>query len=643
MLISQSRPRVLGWHHAGPLLFGDWGTSRLYVLGLAFFYAGHASVGYMAAVGVLMLAVAWAYTVVCRSFPDGGGVYAAARELNPTLAVIGSTLLLCGYIITVVISLVEAWHYMGIPSGPGGSYAMGLSIGAIVLLGVVNWLGARSAGRFAAGTAVAAIGASLVLALLCLPFVPAGLRTISWHSPFGPWDGWVVMTKLCLAMAGVEAVANMAGLMKQPVARTAKRTIWPVAAEVTVLNLVFVVALAGLPALAAKGVPDWMAYERAGLPVPADVIAYRDTGLKVLAEAALSHWFGTGAWTAGLTKVTGIVFGLLLISAANTALLAMVSVFYALAQDRELPKGLQRLNYSGVPWIGLILSCAACVAVLVVERDVARLGEMYVIGVCGAVTTNILSCAWNRKLSLSRVERGGMWGLGMLLLTITITIAVTKLNATLFASATVGLVLMARMVSKRTAAAPAPEVDWLAEVRKEPLQLDPSKPRIMLAARGRHQAEFAVDMARRRGATLFAIYVRTLRVIDMRPGALPRVEDDKAAQESLGTVAMLARQHGVPFVPIYVSSPNIAEEILDYTVTYGCDTLILGKSLRRVFARQLEGDVVMEVARHLPDGVALITRDATPHPMMPVPGSTVGTAGAGGGGSAIEPMGPSGG
>ena len=66
----------------------------------------------------------------------------------------------------------------------------------------------------------------------------------------------------------------------------------------------------------------------------------------------------------------------------------------------------------------------------------------------------------------------------------------------------------------------------------------------------------------------------------------------------------------VPVVPIYVESPTIADEILDYTVTYGCDTLIMGKTKRRLFARRLSGDVVAEIAQHLPDGVALITRES---------------------------------
>ena len=67
MLVSESRPRTLKWVHAGPLLYGDWGTSRLYVLGLAFLYTAHTSIIYLAAIGLLMLAVSWAYTIVCAT------------------------------------------------------------------------------------------------------------------------------------------------------------------------------------------------------------------------------------------------------------------------------------------------------------------------------------------------------------------------------------------------------------------------------------------------------------------------------------------------------------------------------------------------------------------------------------------------
>src|SRR3982750_3539455 len=87
-LLSSERPRNLGWFGAAGLLFGDWGTSRLYVLGLAFLVAGRSSFWLIAAMSLLILAVSWAYTQICRLYPDGGGVYTAARQASPLLGVI---------------------------------------------------------------------------------------------------------------------------------------------------------------------------------------------------------------------------------------------------------------------------------------------------------------------------------------------------------------------------------------------------------------------------------------------------------------------------------------------------------------------------------------------------------------------------
>ncbi|MCE2966380.1 MAG: amino acid permease [Phycisphaerales bacterium] len=618
LVTGSKRPRELSWYHAGPLLFGDWGTSRLYVLGLAFYYTGHASPLYLAAMSVVMIAVAWAYSVICRVFPDGGGVYAAARQLSPTLSVIGATLLLCDYIVTASLSAIEGFHYLGAHE----SWVVPLSIACILLIGVVNWLGARSAGRFALVIAVVAIGMSALVALLCLPLLKEGIETISTgHSSISdPWTRWENFIRVILALSGLEAVANMTGLMKQPVARTSKFTIFPVLVEVVALNLIFGIALNALPALKPVDKPHYVQYEvEQGLKpeqVPDEIQAYRNTAMKELASHATTE--ATGSPTAGRVMgiVAGIIFGLLLISAVNTAIMAMVAVQYSMAMDRELPGGLTKLNYSGVPWIALILACIAPGVLLLFEADVKSLGELYAIGVVGAITINVLSCAINRAAPIGLWERRGMWVLGVFMAGVFVTICIAKHNAFIFATAMVGGVLVVRfMVNTRrrmveARALPVPAMGWMAELTREPTAAKADAPRIMLAARGRAQSEYAVNMAKQRGAMLFAIYVRTLRLLDVQPGQIPQLADDPSAQEALGTTAVLAHQAGVPFVPIYVTATDIAEEILDYTVTFGCDTLIMGKTKRSLFARKLEGDVVTRVAELLPEGVSLRSREA---------------------------------
>src|SRR5256885_4114194 len=85
-LLSGERQRSVGWWQAAGLLFGDWGTSRLYVLGLAFFFAGRTSFYLICGMSVLILAVGWAYSQICRIYPDGGGVYTAAKHPPRMLA-----------------------------------------------------------------------------------------------------------------------------------------------------------------------------------------------------------------------------------------------------------------------------------------------------------------------------------------------------------------------------------------------------------------------------------------------------------------------------------------------------------------------------------------------------------------------------
>ena len=668
MLVTESRPRNLRWVHAGPLLYGDWGTSRLYVLGLAFLYTAHASVVYLAAIGLLMLAVSWAYTHICRCFPDGGGVYTAARQLSPTLSVIGSTLLLSGYIMTAAISVIEAFHYFHVPD----SWVLPLAVGSIVLIGGVNYLGAKSAGKLALIIALVALGVSAVMAVLAIPYFIEGISTIEFEyfeiTP--PTDAWVNFTKICLALAGVEAVANMTGLMKEPVGKEAKKTIWPVSIEVVGLNMIFGLALTALTfsvigtSLHDMHVPDeirlmesrqgvvetfpesWrpdfeggghfeLSQEQLSTLSPEtnhayehyethkeQVEQYTNASMRVIAEETASNALGAELGRI-FGALAGITFGLLLLSATNTAVMAMVSVFFAMAADNELPKAFTKLNYSGVPWVGLIASVIIPILVIMVEQNVTVLASLYVLGVTGAITVTVLSSAINKELDLGPVTRVLFWGLGLFLLSISLTIAFTQPVSTAFSGTLVALALGVRTVRNKAVidtgeALEAPESGWLKLLHGVEIKIDPDKPKIMLAARGRYQSEYAVDLAKRREATLFAIFVRPIRVMDLRPGQAPRIETDEAAQEALGTTAMLAREAGVSFVPIYVTSQDIPDEILDHTVTYGCDTLIMGKSRRSLFSRKLEGDVVSEVSHDLPDGITMITRAAdTPHAMMP--------------------------
>jgi hypothetical protein len=139
------RPRNVGWARAAALLYGDWGTSKAYVIGLAFVAAGFSSLPIILAVCALTGLVGYNYIIICRHFPDGGGVYSAAREQSRVLAVLGSLLLLADFIVTAAMSCWDAMSYFGVPK----DYLKFATIGFIALVGMINYFGPKHSGSLA--------------------------------------------------------------------------------------------------------------------------------------------------------------------------------------------------------------------------------------------------------------------------------------------------------------------------------------------------------------------------------------------------------------------------------------------------------------------------------------------------------------
>src|SRR5438067_315704 len=120
------RPRNLDWKRAAALLYGDLGTSKAYVIGLAFVAAGFSSMPIILAVCALTALVSYNYLIVCKHYPDGGGVYSAARTQSRLLAVTGALLLVADLTVTSAISSWSAMSYLGIPKAYVGWTAIGL-------------------------------------------------------------------------------------------------------------------------------------------------------------------------------------------------------------------------------------------------------------------------------------------------------------------------------------------------------------------------------------------------------------------------------------------------------------------------------------------------------------------------------------
>ncbi len=598
--IGHHRPRNLDWKRAAALLYGDWGTSKAYVIGLAFLAAAYASLPIILAVCALTAVVGYNYIVICKHFPDGGGVYSAARHQSRFLAVMGALLLVANFAVTAAISGWSAMSYFSISAGGVRWVAMG----AILGIGIINYFGPKHTGNLA--TLMAA--PMVVIVVITIALSAPHLTTVNLEPPQGGFKpNWIAFVSVILALSGVEAIANLTGVMKldpgatmdQPcVSRTARWAILPVAVEVVLGTALLGWAMLSLP----KELQPEMATRSEDM-------------LRFLGEQYANLAFGPHAGHVfGL--IVGVIVGILLLSAVNTALGALIGLVYMLARDGEMPRSFTRLNAHGVPWVPLVLATVLPLLTTAVATDLQMLAGLYSIGVVGAIAVNLGSCTFNRKLALRWYERAVMGVTFLVLFAVELTIAKTKPDALFFVCCILGAGFGLRglaqrhaglrtvTVSEHVAAAVAPEA--LADFK---LSLNPGQA-ILVAARGLTPVlRYALEEARLRQGTLYVLYVKEIAVT--LPGPLQiteraRWQEDPVAARIMSTVLALGQQNGVQVLPIYIVSEDPVATILDLAATLGIDILMLGARHRLTLAQMFKGDVVNRVVKELPENIQLI-------------------------------------
>src|ERR1700674_2808253 len=141
MIVGRTkRPRNVDAPRAAAILYGDWGTSKAYVIGLAFAVAGYSSFWLILAMCVLMALVGVNYMAICKHYPDGGGVYASVRHRSEIISIVGAFLLIADYIVTAALSALSAFEYIGVPHPELFAGA------AILFIGALNYFGPRHTG-----------------------------------------------------------------------------------------------------------------------------------------------------------------------------------------------------------------------------------------------------------------------------------------------------------------------------------------------------------------------------------------------------------------------------------------------------------------------------------------------------------------
>lgn len=595
------RPRNLDWRRAAAILYGDWGTSKAYVIGLAFVAAGFSSLPIILAVCALTGLVAINYLVVCRCFPDGGGVYSAARSQGRLLAVVGALLLVADLTVTAALSGWAGLSYLGVPT----KYAAISTIAIILVLGVLNSYGPKHSGTLAFYLSAPTV----VVVVLLIGFSVPHLSLTHLEPPHESFEKlWVSFVGVILALSGVEAIANLTGVMKldkgsspehPKVGWTSFKALLPVALEV-----VFGTALLGWAMLS---MPKSMA---------PTILERKEDMLRLLAEYYGALNFGP-AFGQIFGLITGVVFALLLLSAVNTAIVAMIGLLFMMSRDGEMPRFFTKLNRYGVPKVPLYLAVALPVLVLLLSSNFEGLAGLYAIGVVGAIAVNLGSCTFNKALPMHWFERILMGFTFVILFAVEVTLAKTKPDALFFVVCVLGVGLALRAWSlKKSGLTSVTVTREIAEMvteeaiqRLEPKLVEGQK--IMVAARGVTPVlRYALEEARLRKAMLCVLYVRELAVF-MPGGATvikgrPKWQDDPTAAAIMTLMRKLGEESEVTVAPIYAVSEDPANTILDLAATLGVEYLIVGSSHRRTLTNLLKGNVVTQVAAGLPEDIQMV-------------------------------------
>jgi amino acid transporter/nucleotide-binding universal stress UspA family protein len=596
------RPRNVDWKRAAAILYGDWGTSKAYVIGLAFAVAGYASFWLIAAMCVLTALVGINYMVICRLYPDGGGVYASVRHRSEVISIVGAFLLIADYLVTAAISALSAFQYLGVP------HPEKFAAASILIIGLLNLLGPKQTGGLAFLISVPTAIIVVVLGLFSLPHLGTAFGHLQpLHGTFG--QNWAGFVGIVLALSGVEAIANATGVMKLDpgstdenpcVVRTSTPAILIVMVEVCVFTALLGLAMHALSGLqivngdvnapGAEGVRDYM---------------LRYMGQIFVGDAlgpVLGHAFGF---------VVSIVFGLLLLSAVNTAIVDLIAIQFLMSRDREIPTLFQRLNKWGVPSAGMLLATLVPMLLVIIVKDMSGLADLYAVGVVGAIATNLGATSTDRKLSIKTSHRMLMFGTFLVMAAIEMSLLIDKPNARYFAVTilAVGLILRGLVQERRmkTEATPA--------TLPERLPIDHARPKtetlasagnesILCAVRSAGRTlDFALREARRAGARLYLLFVREQPFMTEQDVGRKWQEDPEAS-----AIFTEAKQKAGEQQPLfaYAVSPSAAETIVDVAATLGASRVIVGAPQRNALVNLLRGNVIREVSNMLPDEIDLL-------------------------------------
>src|SRR5213080_2519035 len=154
-ITSTNDHAVHGKNLLGPILcwavvFADIGTSVYYVPGILYNTNG---IGSLAGFFVFLtmsvfVLLTLKYSEVTQRFPQGGGVVTvAAQAINHWVGALGGMFILVDYFLTAAISCLSGMLYLSVVLPFLVPFTLEMTIGVLLLLGLLNWFGVSESAK----------------------------------------------------------------------------------------------------------------------------------------------------------------------------------------------------------------------------------------------------------------------------------------------------------------------------------------------------------------------------------------------------------------------------------------------------------------------------------------------------------------
>lgn len=340
------------------------------------------------AVTAVLLVVVITYRQTVLNYSTGGGYEVAKQKLGPSAGLGVASALMVDYALTVAVSVSAAAAYFCTAFPNLGTHKVGIAIVFIFIVALTNLRGHRQSGKILAIPVYAFLSLIFFMILLGmtkyfggnLPKAPTSELVVMpvgvyGTAMFGIGSAFLVLRAFssgCVALTGVEAIANRISSFRTPKPKNAAVTL-------VVLGVISAVILFGVVFLAVQMGVVYVEDPAAQL-INADRSRLSSGFVQIpvlgqIAEVLFADW-----WV--LVVIISIVTAMMLLIAANTAFTGFPTLTSTISRDSFIPHQFStrgdRIVYSnGV----LILSAIAAVFVVMFNGDVTRIIALYVIGV----------------------------------------------------------------------------------------------------------------------------------------------------------------------------------------------------------------------------------------------------------------------